>query len=90
MGLYEYLVIIGTAVSVSLVASALWTGGLWRKCRSLELRCADLEEAHLSLRNKGYAKKRWADREALEAELSAMGGAAQPKQRRFDNDPLEF
>lgn len=90
-GVYGQLALILTCLGAGVVGSAMHSLGLWRSCRSLRLRVVDLENAHLQLRNKGYAQKRWNNQEQLEAELAAMTKDAKPASRqKYDNDPLEY
>jgi hypothetical protein len=57
----------------------------------MKLRIIDLENAHIQVRNRGYANQRWGNKEQLEAELAAMGAkATKPNVRKYDNDPLEY
>ena len=86
-----YLVPIVLASASGLGCGYLIQHALWRQCRSLNIRIIDLEQAHVQLRNKGYANKRWANQEQLEAELASLGKmpAAKP-QEKFANDPMEF
>lgn len=95
MALLEALATYGTAillgVASAVLCSFLFSMGLHRMYRRLNLRLIDLENAHVQLRNKGYANKRWQNAEQLEAEMAQMGlDKPAAKRQKFDNDPLDF
>lgn len=96
MGIVEaswgQIILVLTCFVMGALGAGLWTTGLWRKCRKLEIRVIDLEQAHLQLRNKGYANKRWSNQEQLEAEFAQLGLGTKPPaaRQRFANDPPEF
>lgn len=91
-GVFTYVGVIVAGLIAGVVGALIGSSGIWRTCRSLKLRLTDLEAAHLSLRNKGFAQKRWADKDQLEVELGKLMETSPRSsgRQRFDNDPPEF
>lgn len=88
---FLYLLPSVVSICAGLIGSLWITTSLWRTCRSLNLRIIDLEQAHVQVRNRSYANKRWANQEQLEAELAQLGATKpETKKQKYDNDPLDF
>lgn len=85
--IYLYAGCILSSILAAFVVSGVKQFNIERRCRRLELRLVDLEDAALSVRGKVAANARW-KQDDWTKEVMAAERRPQKEVKRYANDPL--